>query len=548
VALVKPQLYEVRYRVARRLAEYEVTGGPGEIGTLSISQGRNITRTFRAHWTGFRLQFPGPLILLSATLKNGTLWSEGYISVRQPSWVLAFRRDPPKARGSGGPRPDDKLSLDYSIETSLAQRHELMDSGQIPHEELMRMEDFDDPMEAVDEFFNYTMWYVLHAVDSYWDEVGYVPDPASGWGSEENRIAGLTPDVAALEEQRLASQPDVVSAPVADIPAVRLASRAERTVAAPVRSTADINLHRIARRLAEYQVPKGPGEIGMLSISQGRNVTRTFKAHWTGFRIQFPGPVILLSATLKSGQLWSEGYISVRQPSWVLAFRRDPPKARGSGGPRPDDKVSLEYSIETSLAQRHKLMDSGQIPHEELIRMQDYDDPLEAIDEFFNYTAWYVLHAIDSYWDQLGYAAEASTGWGPEEDREATLPVDAAIEQGLKKSDIIWVTPDTSPRPIPCWFVYRNGKIYVLSAEDQQRIPDAAHVRKADVTLRWKGRDAKLVDFEASVRVIDRDSQDEFEQIGELLVAKRQSAQGSVDDIVGRWLSEGVILELTPRK
>jgi hypothetical protein len=88
----------------------------------------------------------------------------------------------------------------------------------------------------------------------------------------------------------------------------------------------------------------------------------------------------------------------------------------------------------------------------------------------------------------------------------------------------------------------------VLSAEDQQRIPDAAHVRKADVTLRWKGRDAKLVDFEASVRVIDRDSQDEFEQIGELLVAKRQSAQGSVDDIVGRWLSEGVILELTPRK
>ncbi|HEX9313827.1 MAG TPA: hypothetical protein VN986_06575 [Actinomycetota bacterium] len=532
---------DVRLHVARNLADYAVPKGPGELGTLSIALERNLTRTFKAHWTGFKLLFPRPTVLLSATLHNGMFWSEGYISPGQPSWVLAFRRDPPKARGSGGPRPDDKLGLEASIVTSLAQRHKLIDSGQIPHEELIRMEDFDDPLEAVDEFFNYTAWYVLRAVDAEWDQLGYVPEPSIGWGADEDRVAELGSDAAAQEEQRLVTARDTV-----DIPPVKLRSRAERTVPQPKDDAPNELLTRIARRLSEYMVPKGPGELGTLSIAQERNITRTFKAHWTGFRLVFPKRTILLSAMLSDGTFWSEGYIGPGQPSWVLAFRRDPPKARGSGGPRPDDKLGLEASITTSLAQRHKLIDSGQIPHEELIRMEDFDDPLEAVDEFFNYTAWYVLRAVDAEWDQLGYVPEASARWRPDEDRIATLPLLPAIEEGLKRSDIIWVTPDTSNLSLPCWFVYRNGKIWVLSAEPQQIIPDAGNVREAKVALRWKGRDARLVDFDASVRVIGPENTAEFEEIGALLVAKRQSISGSVEDIVTRWMSAGVILELTP--
>src|SRR6266545_558107 len=124
--------------------------------------------------------------------------------------------------------------------------------------------------------------------------------------------------------------------------------------------------------------------------------------------------------------------------------------AIASGSRRPDDKLSLEYSIETSLAQRHKLIDSGQIPHEELIRMEDFDDPREAVDEFFNYTSWYVLRAVEAEWDELGYVPEPSARWGADEDRLATLPMAPAIEEGLKKSDIIWVTPDTSNLSLPC--------------------------------------------------------------------------------------------------
>ncbi len=304
---------------------------------------------------------------------------------------------------------------------------------------------------------------------------------------------------------------------------------------------------RVAHRLADYEVPNGHGELGTLAIAVERDLTRTFKAHWTGFKLTFPRSTLLLSATLNNGQYWSEGYIAPGQPSWVLAFRRDPPKARGSGGPRPDDKLSLEHSIEVSLAERHRLIDAGQIPHEELIRMEDFDDPLEAVDEFFNYTEWYILRATEASWDQLGFVTEASSGWGPDQDHIATLPAGPAIEEGLKKNDIIWVTPDTSGQPLACWFVYRNGKIYILSAEPQQRIPDATHVREAHVSVRWKGRDARLVDFDAAVRVIRPERRDEFEEIGALLVAKRQGVQGTVEDIVERWMASGVILELTPR-
>src|SRR5437660_181582 len=247
------------------------------------------------------------------------------------------------------------------------------------------MEDFDDPLEAVDEFFNCTAWYVLRAVDAEWDQLGYVPEPSIGWGADEDRVAELGSDAAAREEQRLVTTRDTV-----DIPPVKLRSRAERTVPQPKADAPNEVLTRIARRLSEYEVPKGPGELGTLSIAQERNLTRTFKAHWTGFKLLFPRPTILLSAILHNGQLWSEGYISPTPPSWVLAFRRDPPKARGSGGPRPDDTLGLEASIVTSLAQRHKLIDSRSEERRVGKRSKDFGAPHEDVDNVYKYTAQHV--------------------------------------------------------------------------------------------------------------------------------------------------------------
>ena len=303
---------------------------------------------------------------------------------------------------------------------------------------------------------------------------------------------------------------------------------------------------RIAKRLAEYRVTSGDGEMGVLTFALQRAVTRTFRAHWTGFKLIFTGATVVMRADVSGGGLWTEGYISSTQPSWVLAFRKDPPKVRGSGGPRPDDKLTSQESIEVAIAHRKRLIEAGVIPHEELIRMEDLDDPLEAVDSFFNYTEWYVLRALDADWDQMGYIPDPSVGWGTEDEAEASFPIDAAVEEGLKKSDIIWVTYEKGKPPVPCWFVYKDGKAYVLSGEREQTIPRAASLRDVHVNTRWKGRDAAMAEFDAAVRVI-MPEEAEFEQFAQLLMAKRQSMRGTVDEILDRWRRECVILELTPR-
>ncbi|MGH2811921.1 MAG: hypothetical protein ACRDI1_04320 [Actinomycetota bacterium] len=305
---------------------------------------------------------------------------------------------------------------------------------------------------------------------------------------------------------------------------------------------------RIAKNLSERRLQEGEGDLGTLSIARRRAVTRTFRAHWTGFKAFYPEEVVVLRADLKDGSFWAEGYISALRPSWVLSFRKTPASARGSGGPRPDDKTAHPQNIEESLKMRRDWIESGLVEDEELIRMEDYDDPIEAVDAFFNYTTFYVLKSIDASWDQFGYRLDPSIAWERDEQRIAGVPVDAAIDQGLKRSDILWMTPNTAPdRPIPCWFVYRDGKAYVLSGERQQIIPNAARVRDAHVVTRWKMRDAALVDFDAAVRLITANERQEFEDIAELLLNKRQSVTGTREENLERWLRECVILELTPR-
>lgn len=304
---------------------------------------------------------------------------------------------------------------------------------------------------------------------------------------------------------------------------------------------------RIAFNLSEHRVPAGPGRIGGVTIELRKAVTRTFRAHWTGFKILFPESILLLRAHLNDGRFWAEGYISRLRPSWVLAFRKDPPKVRGTGTARPDDVLAHPHAVEVAWSQRRRLVDAGVIPQEELIRMEDFDDPIEAVDEFFNYTSFYVLKAIDASWSDLGYSPDPSVGWDRDQEVVASLPMEAAIDESLKKSDILWITPEGDSRPLPCWFVYRDGKAYVLSGERQQVIPRAARVRNAKVVTRWKGRDARMAEFDAYVRPITAADAGEFDELAEALLAKRQSVTGTPEENLERLRRECVILELTPR-
>ncbi|HVE76304.1 MAG TPA: hypothetical protein VND22_06005 [Actinomycetota bacterium] len=315
--------------------------------------------------------------------------------------------------------------------------------------------------------------------------------------------------------------------------------------------TLDELRERIARRISDNRLTRGAGSRGQVKIALLHGAMRTFRAHWTGFKLMFPGEVLTLRAELSDGSFWSEGYISADQASWVLTFRQVPHKTRGSGGPRPDDSVAAPQAVDADDAREKDWQESGVRQAEELIRMEDFDDPAEAVDAFFYYTSFYVLKSVKTTWAEIGYEPDPSVGWDANQDIIASLPIDAAIDEGLKKSDIIWITLDSDPehRPVPCWYVYTKEKrLFVLSGEVEQRLRGDRRARNAHVVTRWKGRDVRMAEFDAAVRVITGADNQEFREIGELLLNKRQSVTGTFEENIQRLAREAVILELSPRE
>lgn len=124
-----------------------------------------------------------------------------------------------------------------------------------------------------------------------------------------------------------------------------------------------------------------------------------------------------------------------------------------------------------------------------------------------------------------------------------------ATEDGLKKSDVIWVgvEHDGQRTTIPAWFAYKNGKIYVLSQRaagpEEQTVPGVGAAREMIVVTRRKGRDTSLEEFTAAPRVLEGE---EWEEFAKVLVDRRRSRVGPPADSLNRWRGKCDILELTP--
>jgi hypothetical protein len=123
------------------------------------------------------------------------------------------------------------------------------------------------------------------------------------------------------------------------------------------------------------------------------------------------------------------------------------------------------------------------------------------------------------------------------------------IEDGLRKSDVIWVGTRVNGhrRMAPVWFAYRNGKIYLLSKREpgteEQSVPGVPDARELVVVTRRKGRDTSLDEFTAAQRTLEGP---EWEDAAKLLVDRRRSRVGPPADSIGRWRGNCDIVELTP--
>ena len=123
------------------------------------------------------------------------------------------------------------------------------------------------------------------------------------------------------------------------------------------------------------------------------------------------------------------------------------------------------------------------------------------------------------------------------------------IEDGFKKSDVAWIGVEYEGRDvaIPAWFVYRNGKIYVLSSREpslqEQSIPGLPEARDLVVVTRRKYRDTSLSRFHAAARILEGP---EWDQAANLLADRRRDRHGPPGDAIKRWRGTCLIAELTP--
>ena len=133
--------------------------------------------------------------------------------------------------------------------------------------------------------------------------------------------------------------------------------------------------------------------------------------------------------------------------------------------------------------------------------------------------------------------------------QEAGGGLPKAVEDGLKRSDVIWVGVEENgaDRLVPAWFVYRQGKIFLLSRKepgpDEQVVPGLPASRDLLVVTRRKGRDTSLERFHAAARVLEGQ---EWEQAAALLADRRRDRHGPPGDAIERWRESAYIAELIP--
>ena len=272
-------------------------------------------------------------------------------------------------------------------------------------------------------------------------------------------------------------------------------------------------LDRVARAIAGHGIVAGdPANAkATLRVELEEHVKRIVQVYWTPFQANVPGQSVGLHLEVAAPKVrWAEAYLSPEYRNWVFCFHE-----------RDDGDIQLS-------------------------KYGDYATPEEAMDDFFKLGGWHVLTASDLTWKDVVHRVSPDLGWLPHQMDVMEAKTDAAVQEALKKGTIIWLKWKNAAGAeitMPVWFILDQGKIYVLSGERQQTIPDAPNLRSVDVVVRWKGRNSRVAEIPASVRVLPQGP--EWDRIAEKVAEKRLNIPGLPEETARRWRDECHILELT---
>jgi hypothetical protein len=118
------------------------------------------------------------------------------------------------------------------------------------------------------------------------------------------------------------------------------------------------------------------------------------------------------------------------------------------------------------------------------------------------------------------------------------------IEEGAKKSGVLWVSLPGGDRL--AWHVWHDGAVYVVIGGEEQALPGLVDARAVTVTLRSKDNGARLITFEAEVRVVDQASLSEADAGAVAALAKERLNAVESAGLTARWASASSIVRLTP--
>ncbi|WP_200926560.1 hypothetical protein [Sphaerimonospora mesophila] len=115
------------------------------------------------------------------------------------------------------------------------------------------------------------------------------------------------------------------------------------------------------------------------------------------------------------------------------------------------------------------------------------------------------------------------------------------IEEGAKKSSVLWIALPSGPRL--AWHMWHEGAIYVVTGGGEQPLPGLTESPEVEITLRSKDNGAELVRFPASVEVVDQAA------AGETVAALAKERLNAHDaaGLIDRWAAQSVVVRLTPR-
>ncbi len=160
---------------------------------------------------------------------------------------------------------------------------------------------------------------------------------------------------------------------------------------------------------------------------------------------------------------------------------------------------------------------------------------------------WRNRPATDRTWEDVVLQVAPELAWGDGLEVLSGSSGDAPVQEALKKSTILWMRWEagSEKHTMPVWFVNDKGRIYVLSGERQQTLPGAAELRECDVIVRWKGKNVRIAEIPAAVKVIEPGP--EWDQAAEKIAEKRLNIPGLPEETARRWREECIILELILR-